>query len=649
MADSQETGGGTGLPDADNIVNTVREALVVLDGTLRVRRANRSFYDTFRVQEEDAEGRILYDLGNGQWAIPRLRTLLEEILPQSSVLSDYEVAHDFPSIGRKVMLLNARRILREGSHAETILLAIEDITDRRRAEDERRELETRFTSLVKNIRDHSIFTLDPEGRITSWNVEAERILGYTDAEALGQHFSFIFTPEDVSEGIPALELRTALEQGRAEDERWHMRKNGERFWALGIVTPTHDAQGRHTGFSKILRDMTDRKRAQDLLAQQAEALREADRRKDEFLAMLAHELRNPLAPIRTAADRLRLKVPHGSELHAVIDVVDRQTGHLVRLVDDLMDVSRITRGKITLHKSRTDLNPVVAQAVETARPLIDARRHDLSYTPPQEPVTVEADTTRLTQALSNILSNAAKYTENGGRIWLTSERDGGEAVVRVRDTGIGIAPEMLPKIFDLFAQANRSLDRSQGGLGIGLTVAKRLVEMHGGSLTAHSAGEGQGSEFVIRLPLVKEPGADAEGVRQVRGEPTGQAPRRILLVDDLVEVAEDMACLLREAFGHEVRTAHDGPTALRLAADFRPDLVLLDIGLPGMNGCEVARRLRQQPGLGDAVLVALTGWGQEEDRRKTKEVGFDHHLVKPVGLKELEPLLASLKWIDLPP
>jgi PAS domain S-box-containing protein len=631
------------LEYAESIVATVREPLLVLDADMRVWTANRSFYHTFRVSPGETQNRSLYELGNRQWDIPGLRALLEDVLPKNVAFNDYEVVHDFEAIGHKVMLLNARRIRRKDSRQEFILRAIEDITERRRAEEQRRELETRFTSLVKNIKEHAIFTLDPGGRITSWNVEAERILGYSGAEVLGKSFGIIFTPEDVAQGLPGLELRTALAQGRAEDERWHLRKNGERFWALGIVTPTCDAHGNHTGFSKILRDMTERKAAQDLLQHQAEALKEADRRKDEFLAMLAHELRNPLAPIRTGLDRMRLKVPPDSSLHPVMDMVERQLEQMTRLVDDLLDVSRITRGKITLHKERVGLHAVITQAVETARPLIDARQHDLTYTPSPE-LLLEADPTRLAQALSNVLSNAAKYTEKGGRIWLTVERDKGEAVVRVRDNGIGLEPAMLPTIFDLFTQANQAHKHSPGGLGVGLTVAKRLVEMHGGSVTAHSGGEGQGSEFVFRLPLLKESGGAETAVRGGMESPGRTAGRRrILLVDDLADVAEDMAALVREAFGHEARTAHDGPTALRVAAAFRPELVLLDIGLPGMSGYEVARRLRELPGLGDAVLAALTGWGQEDDRRRAQEAGFNHHLVKPVGLKELQRLLAGLQ------
>jgi PAS domain S-box-containing protein len=507
-----------------------------------------------------------------------------------------------------------------------------------------RASEERFRLLVDGTRDYALFVLDPSGRVASWNPGAQRIKQYRAEEIVGQHFSRFYIAEDIEAGKPEKALRAAEAEGRYEEEGWRLRKDGSRFWANVIITALRDDGGRLRGFSKILRDMTERKAAQVLLQQQAEALREADRRKDEFLAMLAHELRNPLAPIRTGLDRLRLQVPQGSPLHPVLDVVERQVAQLTRLVGDLLDVSRITRGQTTLQKERVDLHAVIAQAVETARPLLDARRHDLAYTPSPEPLLLEADPGRLAQAISNLLSNAAKYTDQGGRIWLAAERDQGEAVVRVRDNGIGIEPGMLPRVFDLFTQGHPARGRSQGGLGVGLAVAKRLVEMHGGSVAAHSAGVGRGSEFVIRLPLSGESGGAAtEGVRAGAGTPTGQAAsRRILVVDDLVEVAEDMAALLREALGHDVRTAHDGPTALRAAAEFRPELVLLDLGLPGMSGYDVARRLRGLPGLGDVALVALTGWGQEDDRRKTREAGFNHHLVKPVGLKELQPLLAGL-------
>jgi PAS domain S-box-containing protein len=616
------------LEYAENIVETVREPMLVLDGRLRVRTANRSFYQAFEVSKPETEGQLLYDLGNGQWDIPALRRLLEEVLPQNTAFNDFGVAHDFPAIGRKVMLLNARRIYREGNHTELILLAIEDITERRRLEDERRELETRFTSLVKNIRDHSIFTLDPQGHITSWNREAERILGYAEAEALGQHFSIIFTPEDRQAGVPGQELATALSEGRAEDERWHLRKNGERLWALGIVTPTQDAAGAHTGYSKILRDMTDRKRAE-------EGLQLADRRKDEFLATLAHELRNPLAPIRNGLQIIRL-TPDRAAREQAREMMERQLGQMVRLVDDLLDISRISRNKLEMRKARIDLWAVVRSALETARPQVEARGHTLTVTLPPQPVYLDGDLTRLAQVFWNLLNNAAKYTEPGGRISLTADLHGGEAVVAVRDNGIGIPPPSLPNLFEMFSQVDRSLERAEGGLGIGLALVKGLTEAHGGSVEAHSEGVGHGSTFIVRLPVASDDAAPDNG--ETHEIATSGPKRRILVVDDNRDGAASLAMLLT-VMGNDTRTAHDGLEGVEMAEAYRPDLIVLDIGLPKLNGYDACRRIREQPWAKDIIIVAATGWGQEEDRRRSHDVGFDHHLVKPVDAAEVVRLL----------
>ncbi len=374
-------------------------------------------------------------------------------------------------------------------------------------------------------------------------------------------------------------------------------------------------------------------------------LREADHRKDEFLAMLAHELRNPLAPIRNALEILRLR---GRERRAVArqawDMVERQTEHLARLVDDLLDVSRITRGKITLERAPVEVAEVLRRAVETSRPLIDARRHKLEVSMPPQPVWVEGDLTRLAQVLLNLLNNAAKYTDEGGRINLDVEvrepKNGRppELVIRVRDTGMGMPPEMLPRVFDLFTQADRTLDRSQGGLGIGLTLVRRLVQMHQGSVEAHSEGPGKGSEFVVRLPIYRGPIPTA--APSDNGScTTPAAPRRILVVDDNKDSAQSLAMLLRLT-GNEVLTAADANAALAAAPKFRPDIAILDIGLPGMNGYELARQLRHLPGLEHIHLAALTGYGSEEDRRRSRDAGFDEHLTKPVEMETLQALLA---------
>jgi PAS domain S-box-containing protein len=360
-------------------------------------------------------------------------------------------------------------------------------------------------------------------------------------------------------------------------------------------------------------------------------LKEADRKKDEFLAMLAHELRNPLAPIRNAVHILRMRGVDAATATRAKDVMERQIQHMVRLVDDLLDVSRIMEGKIDLRREPVEIDTVVARAVETAQPAIDAQGHELTITLPPVPLSVYADPVRLAQVVSNLLTNAAKYMESGGRIWLSAERQGDELALRVRDAGLGIAPDLLPRVFDLFVQAEHGVGRSQGGLGLGLTLVKRLVEMHGGSVTAHSEGLGKGSEFVVRLsvlPLKDSSTRTGTGQKEVTPLPTGLR-RRILVVDDNVDAAESLALLLRLQ-GQVVRVAHDGPSALATAQAFQPEMVFLDIGMPGMDGYEVARQLRQQPGLEHTTLVALTGWGQEEDRRRSREAGFDKHLIKPV-------------------
>jgi signal transduction histidine kinase/ActR/RegA family two-component response regulator len=404
-----------------------------------------------------------------------------------------------------------------------------------------------------------------------------------------------------------------------------------------------------TAVRAALRDRRRQYQVRDHLAEQARqaaALREADRRKDEFLAMLAHELRNPLAPIRNGLQVLRLADGDRSVVNRIRDMMDRQVQHLSRLVDDLLDVSRITRGKAELRTEAVDLNDVLARAVEAVRPLLDARRHRLTVSQPGRPVWVSADPTRLIQVVGNLLNNAAKYSEESAQIALALEEDGGRAVVRVRDTGVGIPPDMLPKVFDLFTQVDRTVDRSQGGLGIGLTLVRTLVEMHGGTVEASSDGIGTGSEFVVRLPALPAGAVGRAGSGAEAGAPP--AAYRVLVVDDNPDARDSLAELLRLT-GHEVRTAPTGPKAIEVARAWRPDVALLDLGLPGMDGYEVARVLRAEPFGGSLLLVALTGYGQDEDRRRTQEVGFDHHLTKPADPHGLARLLAGHRPGHHPP
>jgi PAS domain S-box-containing protein len=401
-------------------------------------------------------------------------------------------------------------------------------------------------------------------------------------------------------------------------------------WLAGRGKVFCDEAGQPVRMLGVALDITERKKVE-------EELHRANQAKDEFLAMLAHELRNPLAPLMNALQFMDLRADDALAVAEARALAERQVRNMTRLVDDLLDVSRITRGKIDLRKEIVDLVAIVSNAMEASRPLIDARRHILSVVVPPEPIFVEADATRLDQIFTNLLNNAAKYTDPEGRIEIAVELQEAVVVVRVQDSGIGIPEEMLPRVFDLFVQASRSLDRSQGGLGIGLTLVRSLVEMHGGTVQACSDGEGQGSEFLVRLPVVANLPA-RQGPRPAPAPKTNGQHARILVVDDNLDASMSLAMLL-EVSGHMVCTAADGPSALAKASSFNPNVVLLDIGLPQMDGYEVARLLRQQPGSNIEMLVALTGYGGQEDRRRSKEAGFDRHLVKPLDPSDLEKLL----------
>ena len=378
------------------------------------------------------------------------------------------------------------------------------------------------------------------------------------------------------------------------------------------------------------------------LADVQEELKDADRRKDEFLATLSHELRNPLAPIRNSVELLRQAGNDPALMEDACGILERQIGHMVRLMDDLLDISRVTSGKLQLHKERVELAAAVRSALEETRPVIEASGHELTVTLPQEAVFLNADSARLAQIFSNLLNNAAKYTDKGGHIWLTAERADGQVTVSVRDTGIGIRAEQLPRIFQMFSQTTRALERSQGGLGIGLALVRGLVELHGGTIEAHSNGPGMGSEFIVRLPVLDRPTQRLPKETE-RGEnrPKSASHRRILVVDDNADSVTSLAMILRR-MGHEIQTAYDGLEAVQVAGVFRPQIVLLDIGLPKMNGYEAAKRIREQPWDERIAIIALSGWGQEQDKQKALDAGFDHHLTKPVEPAALAKLLALI-------
>jgi PAS domain S-box-containing protein len=501
-----------------------------------------------------------------------------------------------------------------------------DLTERRRHEEELRASEERFRLLVESVRDYAIFLLDVDGTVRSWNTGAQTLLGYTAAEIIGRHFSVFFTPEDQAQGKPAAELRAAKANGRVEDEGWRARNDGTLFWANVLVTAIYGHSGELIGFAKVTRDMTERHRL--------EQLEHSSRRMSEFLAMLAHELRNPLAPIRNAVTVMQLETLPSPALRNCRDIIDRQLRHMTRLVDDLLDVGRLTTGKIKLHKEVLRVGEIVARSVETARPIIEARRHSLKIELPRKPIYVNGDSTRMSQILQNLLVNAAKYTPDGGHISVKAESRDGFATISVSDDGRGIDPVDLENIFSLFMQGDNGTP-DESGLGIGLTVARSLAELHGGTLDAHSRGSGQGSTFVLRVPAARA-APDEDDAAQSR--PGRSDARRVMVVDDNRDAADSTTEILR-LLGHQVECAYTGPAALELARHFTPAIVLLDLAMPGMNGFETLRQIRLQPGTEHVFAIAMTGFGSGDDQRRTLAGGFDAHLTKPADLNALVALL----------
>lgn len=541
------------------------------------------------------------------------------------------------------------------------VLVFRDVTDRRRTEETLRVDEERYRAVVES-QTEMICRFRVDGTILFVNEAYARARGTTTAVLEGANFWEFIAEEDrpAVRGMLA-RLRPEAPEVRIENRfetadgiRWTLWTNrGLRF----------DEDGRAVEVQSTGIDITERKLVEDALReseaeltlalakrteemQRAETaerqLLDADRRKDEFLATLAHELRNPLAPIRNALQVLLRKNLADPGIRWIGELIDRQVRQMARLLDDLLDVSRITHNRLELRRQRIDLADVVQAGIETSRPLLDERGMDLEVILPDGPVPIDADPVRLGQVVANLVNNAARYSEPGGHVRVDFARQGSEAVISVSDQGIGIAPELLPRVFDIFMQAHPSRERSQGGLGIGLSLVRGVVELHGGRVEARSQGVGKGSEFIVRLPLVVEPVAPEAGPVRVHAPPEHVMRRRILVVDDLEDSADSLALLLQMA-GHEVHTAYEGDEAFRVADKLRPEVIMLDIGMPKVSGYDVCRRIRQQPWGESICLVALTGWGQDADRRRSMEAGFDRHLVKPVDPAELTRLLASAK------
>jgi PAS domain S-box-containing protein len=511
-----------------------------------------------------------------------------------------------------------------------------DLTARRDAEDRLRQSEERFRLLVEGVQDYAIYMLDPDGIVTSWNSGAQKMKGYLRDDVIGKHVSMFYLPEDIAGGKPWEELAVTRSTGRSEDEGWRVRKSGEKFWARVVLSTLRDGSGRLRGFAKVTQDLSQREYARDL--------EKAAQRVNEFIAMLAHELRNPLAPIRSAVNLLQ-RLPAGDPVQQeLLSTVERQSAHLTRIVDDMLDIARITRGALSLERHAMDLAQAVERAVEIAAPGIQEAGHVLRFEPPAAPLYVNGDLARVTQIVANLLTNATRFTPAGGRITVKMRQEGVEAVVSVEDTGRGIPADSLQSIFGMFVQGKEPIHRIGGGLGIGLALARRIAELHGGRVEARSAGEGQGSEFIVRLPLGEPPAAAPQQAAVAPQQAAAAEPRaegapakRVLIVDDNVDAARTLDILL-SSLGHATRVAYDGTEALRLAEEFRPEVILLDLGLPGLNGYEVARRLRARNGQ-PVRIVAVTGWSQAADRARSAEAGFDLHMVKPIDESVLRRII----------
>jgi PAS domain S-box-containing protein len=598
-------------------------AFVSTDATYRF--VNRQYEAWFRKPRHEIEGRHLREVF-GDTAYEPLKPFVERALAGEQV--EFEALAPYPSGARHIHAVLVPRFV-DGAVTGYLSL-ITDVTERVRSRELLQASERRFREMADTA-PVALWLTDPDGACTFLSREWYEFTGQTEEEALGLGWTKAIHPDDRERaGDEFVEANRARETFRNE---YRLRgRDGNYRWAIDVGRPRFNQSGEYLGMVGAVFDIEEKTQAET-------ALRDADRKKDEFLAILAHELRNPLAPLRNGLQVLRLAGSDTKTAEQARGMMDRQLAHMVRLIDDLLDVSRISRNKMELRKTRVTLAKVIENAVETVRPLLDARGHELFVDLPSEPIHLHVDLTRLAQVFSNLLTNAAKYTQPGGKIWLTAEAREAEALVMVRDTGVGIPRESLSTIFQMFGQVDRSLERTTGGLGIGLALVKGLVEMHGGNVFAASDGEGAGSTFTVALP--RDVAANAGELQN--GSPTSASPspsRRVLVVDDNRDSADSMAAMLR-ILGHHVRIAHDGVEAIAEADAFRPDVVLMDIGMPRLNGYDATRRLRERPWGSSVTVVALTGWGQDGDRENSRVAGCDGHLVKPVLLDDLLPYLAD--------
>jgi len=624
-----------------SIVDTLGELVVVLDGEMRVLHVNRAFSTTFQIADDRILGRSIYQIDEGQWDLPAVHELLEGSLSKPDNATHVEIEQRLSHIGHKFLRLTATKFAAGSHRKEAVLLVISDMTEERVLEEKNRRQDQHMRWFLEQIKDYAIFTMDVNCRATSWNQGVKQVLGFDEHEFIGHNIlKLIFTPEAQAAGIPETEFSVAALDQRASDDRWMMRKGGIEFWASGITSSIRDQNGHLIGYSKVMRDLTSMKKAQEDLSEIATRLSETDRHKNEFLATLAHELRNPLAPIKNAVQLMGM-LKLDPEIEQLRQMMARQVDQLVRLIDDLMDVSRISRGRISLRSEVVELAAIINAAVEASSTFIAENGQELIVSVPDgDSIRVNGDPSRLTQVISNLLNNSAKYSEAGSRIHLTATLEDQVAVISVRDNGIGIAADMLPTIFRMFSQADDTLERGSAGLGIGLTLVKTLVELHDGSVVAQSEGIGKGSLFTVRLPAIDSPSVESSQTA-ILVEAVSTKSFKVLVVEDMRSLRVITVRLL-EKLGHEVQCVENGPLALSKLDTFTPDVVFSDIAMPGMTGYELARQIRQRADCSDVYLVAVTGFGQSSDRDKALEAGFNEHMVKPVDIAVLRSLFAKL-------
>ena len=633
------------------IVNqaSVGVAQIRLDGEITF--ANTCYRALTGYGDDELLGRRVLDFVHPA-DLPATQSLFEQLAAQGK---PFQAENRIVRKNGEVMWLHKSvTVLTDGGgRPDSALIVCTDVSERKLAEEALRESQERMRLMLENAIEYAIFSVDMERRVTSWNAGAERLLGYSEQEILGRSADLIFTEEDRTAGAPVEEARTALAEGRAADDRLHQRKDGSRFWASGALMPMHDGEGRSIGLVKVLRDQSKQRAAQQELEQSRSellsalraneaarrALETADAAKDRFLAVLSHELRNPLASISGAAELLAPESLATQDQARAARVIRRQASVMKVMLGELLDVSSLRQGRLALSRERISAQAIADAALETVRPLIEHGRHTLDLDIAEEEIALDADPIRLSQVLSNLLSNAAKYTPAPGRIALSVRAEVRDAVFEVTDDGIGMEPESIETMFEMFVQSEHAHARANGGLGIGLALVRNIVELHGGTVTGHSEGLGRGCRFTVRIPTAR-PAAAMSPLAPAAG---GEAPvrlQRLLLADDNIDALWGLEQMLSRA-GFEVETVNNGIDALRVAQALRPDAAVLDIGMPGMDGHEVARRIRAEPWGRELVLIAATGWGQPADRAAALAAGFDEHVAKPVTASDLQRLLRA--------